>query len=97
MYSKLISCVRLYGNYINISTCNVGLMQRESLFPVLYSFYVNDIEFEKRNHGCQSYELKALNLLLLIYADYAVVFSENVEYLQNIIDSVYNIAKETTI
>jgi hypothetical protein len=69
-------------------------MQRESLFPVLYSLYVNDIEFENRNHGCQSYELKTLNLLLLMYADYAVVFSENVEYLQNIIDSVYNIAKE---
>jgi hypothetical protein len=51
MYSKLISCVRLYGNYIHIFTCNVELMQMESLFPVLYSFYVNDIEFELINHG----------------------------------------------
>ena len=94
MYSKLKYCVRLYGNYINIFTCNVGLMQVESLFPVLYSFYVNDIEFELISHGRQSYELETLNLFLLLYADDAVVFSENVEYLQNIIDSVYSIAND---
>ena len=56
----------------------------ESLFPVLYSFDVNYIEFELISHGRQSYELKSLNLLRLMYADYAVAFSENVEYLQNI-------------
>ena len=65
MYSKLISCVRLYGNYIHIFTCNVGLMQMASLFPVLYSFYVNDIEFELINHGRQSYEVKTFNLFRL--------------------------------
>ena len=94
MYSKLKSCVRLYGNYYNMLTCNVGLMQIESLFTVLYSFYVYDIEFELINHGCQSYELKTLNLFLLMYADYTVVFSENVEDLQNLIDSVYTIAND---
>jgi hypothetical protein len=26
MYSKLKSCVRLYGNYSNMCICNVGLM-----------------------------------------------------------------------
>ena len=69
-------------------------MQVESLFPVLYSFYVNDIEFELISHGRQSYELETLNLFLLLYADDAVVFSENVEYLHNIIDSVYSIAND---
>jgi hypothetical protein len=38
------------------------------------------------NHGCQSYELIFFNLILLMYADDTVVFSENVEDLQNIID-----------
>jgi hypothetical protein len=69
-------------------------MQVESLFPVLYSFYVNDIEFELISHGRQYYELETLNLFLFLYADDAVVFSENVEYLQNIIDSVYSIAND---
>ena len=75
-------------------TCNVGLMQKESLFPVLYSFYINDIEFELIDRGCQSYELNTLNLFLLMYADDTVVFSENVEDLQNIIDSVNIIAND---
>ena len=61
MYSKLNACVRLDSNYSDIFTYNVGLMQMESLSPLLYSLYVNDIEVELINQGCQSYELKKLN------------------------------------
>ena len=46
------------------------------------------------NHGCQSYELQTLNLILLMYADDIVVFNENVEDLQNIIDSISTIAND---
>jgi len=38
--------------------------------------------------------LVILNLILLMYADDTVVFSENVEDLQNIIDSVSTIAND---
>ena len=69
MYSKLKSCVRIDGFCSNFFKCNVGLMQGESLSPLLYSFYVNDIEMELINQGCQSYDLKMLNLYLLMYAD----------------------------
>ena len=61
MYSKLNACVRLDSNYSDIFTYNVGLMQMESLSPLLYSLYVNDIEVELINQGCQSYELKKFN------------------------------------
>jgi hypothetical protein len=63
-------------------------MQGESLSPLLYSLYVNDIEVELIIQGCQSDELKNLNLFLLMYADDTVIFSENVEDLQNLINSV---------
>ena len=63
-------------------------MQGESLSPLLYSFYVNDMEIELINSGCQSYELKSLNLFLLVYADDTVLFSENVDDLQKMINSV---------
>ena len=46
------------------------------------------------NHGCQSYELQTLNLILLMYADDTVVFNENVEDLQNKIDSISTIAND---
>jgi hypothetical protein len=50
--------------------------------------YVNDIEIELIKQGCQSYELKMLNLYLLMYADDTVLFSENVHELQNMINIV---------
>jgi hypothetical protein len=56
--------------------------------------YVNDIEVELIIQGCQSDELKNLNLVLLMYADDTVIFSENVEDLQNLINSVNVIAND---
>ena len=50
--------------------------------------YVNDIEIELIKQGCPSYELKMLNLYLLMYADDTVLFSENVQELQNMINVV---------
>ena len=40
------------------------------------------------NIGCQSYELKSLNLFLLSYADDSVLLSEKVDDLQKMINSV---------
>jgi hypothetical protein len=54
----------------DIFACNVRLMQGVSLYPLLYSLYVNDIEVELINQGCQSYELKKIELVFcLMYAD----------------------------
>jgi hypothetical protein len=70
-------------------SCNIGLMQGESLYPFLYAMYVNDIEIELIKQGCQSYELKMLNLYLLMYDDDTALFSENVHELQNMFN--YNL------
>ena len=63
-------------------------MQEEALSPLLYSFYANDMEIELINSGCQTYELKSLNLFLLMYAGDTVLLSENVDDLQKMINSV---------
>ncbi|XP_071123308.1 uncharacterized protein [Mytilus edulis] len=88
MYAKIKCCIKLEGNFSNFFQSNVGLMQGESLSPFLYSLYINDIENELLSQGCQSYELKMLNLYLLMYADDTVLFSETVDGLQKMIDSV---------
>jgi hypothetical protein len=89
MYSKLQCRVKFDGHFSNFfNLSNIGLMQGESLSPLLYSFYVNDMEIELINSGCQTYELKSLNLFLLMYADDTVLFSENVDDLQKMINSV---------
>ena len=63
-------------------------MQGESLSLFLYSLYVNDLEIELINESCQPYELKMLNLYLLMYADDTVLFSENIDDLQKMINCV---------
>ena len=88
MYSKLKSSVKHDGNFSDFFSCNIGLVQGESLSPFLYAMHVNDIEIELTKQGCQSYELKMLNLYLLMYADDTVLFSENVHELQNMINVV---------
>jgi hypothetical protein len=47
-------------NFSDFFSCNIGLVQGESLFPFVYAMYVNDIEIELIKQGCQSYELKML-------------------------------------
>ena len=46
------------------------------------------MEIELINSGCQTYELKSLNLFLLMYADDTVLLSEDVDDLQKMINSV---------
>jgi len=87
MYSKLQCCVKFNGHFSNFFTSNIGVIQ-DSLSPLLYSFYVNDMKIELINSGCQTYELKSLNLFLLVYDDDTFLFSENVDDLQKMINSV---------
>lgn len=44
------------------------------------------MEIERISQGCQPYELKILNLYLLMYANDTVLFSENIEDLQKMIN-----------
>ena len=89
MYSKLkLSVIKHDGNFSEFFSCNIGLMQGESLSPFVYAMYGNGIEIELNKQGCQSYELNMLNLYLLMYADDTVLFSENVQELQNMINVV---------
>ena len=62
MYHKLKSSVEHDGNFLDFFSCNIGLMQGESLSPFLYAMYVNDIEIELIKQECQSYELNMFNL-----------------------------------
>ena len=51
------------------------------------------MEIELISNGCQSYELKMLNLVLIMYADDTVLFSENITQLQNMIDCIDSYSK----
>ena len=44
MYSNIRSCVLLNQEISENFICNIGVRQRENLSPLLFAFYVNDIE-----------------------------------------------------
>jgi hypothetical protein len=94
MYSKLKTCVKLKGEFSDFFSCNVGLMQRESLSPLLYSIYVNEIESELIKQGIELYDVNMLNLYLFMYADDTVLFSESITELQKMINTVNKCSKQ---
>jgi exonuclease III len=87
IYKNVKSCVRVNGKFSDFFKYNCGLMQGESLSPILFSLFVNDLENEFLfNNYCDTYELRNLNLSLLMYADDTVLFSESVEGLQHMLN-----------
>ena len=49
---------------------DVGLMQGETLSPLLFSLYVNDLEINFVKDNCHSLEIQEVSLFLLMYADH---------------------------
>ena len=46
MYVNVKSCVKYKSQLSEYFSCSQGLMQGESLSPILFSLYVNDFEME---------------------------------------------------
>jgi len=80
--------VKLHGKFSDFYDINIGLLQGEALSPVLFSLFINDMENELINSNCRSYQLQMLNLFILMYADDTVLFSEDIDDLQNMLNCV---------
>jgi hypothetical protein len=93
MYVNVRSCVCINGFNSQYFKNSVGLMQGEVLSPILFSLYVNDFEMYFLRDKCVPYECKNLSLYLLMYADDMVIFSENVNELQNQLNSLSSYSK----
>jgi hypothetical protein len=76
-----------------ITEClSILVLCKRNLYPH-FCIHFNDMEIELISNGCQSYELKMLNLVLIMYADDTVLFSENITQLQNMIDCIDSYSK----
>jgi exonuclease III len=94
LYCKVQSCVRVANQYSDYFPCNIGLMQGEALSPLLFSMFVNELETKLSNDFCPAYELRELALFLLMYADDTVLFSDSVEGLQAMLNSLHTYSTE---
>ena len=76
--------------------CLSGVRQGENLSPFLFSIFLNDVESFLDHNNIQGVSKEStidglrvyLKLFILLYADDTVIFSETIDGLQKMIDSV---------
>ena len=97
LYNNVKSCVKYKGILGEYFSNKVGLMQGETLSPLLFSLYVNDFEKHFMSDNCPSVELQVLNLFVLMYADDMVIFADSPEGLQKMLNSVHSYTDEWSL
>ena len=97
MYENIKSCVKLDNPSSSFFASECGVRQGENLSSLLFSLYLNDLESFLLSGGVESLELEVitqelhiyLKLLLLLYADDTVIFSNDKENVQTYLDNFY--------
>lgn len=104
MYENAKSCVRVNGVKSNYFPCTIGVRQGESLSPLLFSMFVNDLHsfFANSNivkgiivykHDDDVRLIDFLKLFVLLYADDTVILAESYTDLQNALNIYENYCK----
>ena len=72
-------CVMLEQHMSDAFMCNMGVTQGENLSPLLFAFYVNDIQEQLIGHNCSYFNFNNdlvnafLELLMLMYEDDTII------------------------
>jgi len=69
MYSQVRSRVKLLGETGDFFESFLWVRQGESLSPLIFSMYLNDLEEELFIKGSQGVDIGTMKLFLLMYAD----------------------------
>ena len=88
MYRQVKSCVKFHGQHSDFYTCYKGLVQGEALSPLIFSFFVIDMETDLLQNNIQPLEISELNIFLLMYADDTILVPESAEMLQKRLDGL---------
>ena len=85
MYQGIKSKISTNGGSTSFFDCNIGVRQGENLSPILFTFYLNDLEKYLTFRKVNGIDFNVLTddahvyfkLLVLLYADDTVLFSDN--------------------
>lgn len=82
MYESIKCCVKHLNNLSDFFDSEMGLLQGEIMSPILFLFFLNDIELSFQENLLGGITLDQLSIYLLLFADDAVIMSETAEGLQ---------------
>ena len=88
MYKEVKSYVRHLNTLSDFFDCYIGLMQGEICSPLLFAFFISDIEKSLQENADAGITLDQLSLYLFLFADDAVLFSNTLEGLQLSLDKL---------
>ena len=74
--------------------CNKGIMQGDSLSPLLFITFISDIPKYLKQNNCHGIELGSEKLNCLVFADNLILLSKTAEGLQKSLDVILEHAKE---
>ena len=96
MYCNIKSCVSFNGTFSSYFDCKNGVRQGENLSPILFPFFLNDMQSYIESNGGLGIELTDdqnivwLKLLILLYADDTVILSDNAKDFQTSLNVFHN-------
>lgn len=94
MYENITTHVKTNQNtFSDIFSCNKGIMQGDSLSPVLFTSFMNDLPEYLKQHNCPGLTLQNLAINCLMFADDLILLSSSAEGLQKSINAVSSHAK----
>ena len=91
MYNDIKSCVSINGQISPMFPCQVGLREGENLSPILFCFYLNDLNDYLCSHADNLIDFNYygivyyLQLYLIMYADDTVLLATTKEKLQHLL------------
>lgn len=91
MYVNVRSCVMLNQELSETFLCNVGVRKGENLSPMLFAYYVNDIQTALLSQNCKFVDFDDdfvncyVKLFVLMYADDSVIMSDNEEEMKRVL------------
>ena len=86
LYRNNVSCVKINDCNTDLFKISSGVRQGDTLLPSLFSLFMNDVELKNLNIGIG---INGKTVCTLFYADDIVLFAENEEDLQRLIEHVY--------
>ena len=93
IYRSVKSRLKYCNKIGNEFYCKLGVRQGECLSPLLFSMYLNDIEEQFILSGYEGLDVDMFKILILLYADDIVLFSNSHENLQEGLDFLSNYCK----